>query len=169
MGVPERRGNRSRKIVLIDLENMLFGSHEGSDDAQSQNRSAEILSLAQARRPEDTIIVGCNPQLVFLANELFPVSQIVVGKGKDGADNALIDALDLDRAVERYAELCIVSGDNAFCAIAHPARAAGLSVRIVAPHAGLSTALRVFADTAVFLPEPADTHDDDRGLGDVAA
>lgn len=140
---------------------MLFGQHLGSEDNEQVNRSAEILALAQARRPEDTIIVGCNPHLAFLAHDLFPVSQIVVGKGKDGADNALIRALDLDLAAERYGELCIVSGDNAFCAIAHPARAAGLHVRIVAPHAGLSTALRVFADTAVFLPEPEDTSEDD--------
>lgn len=164
MGTGERRASKSRKIVLIDLENMLFGQHVGAVDGEPINRSAEILSLAQARRPEDTIIVGCNPQLAFLAHDLFPVSQIVVGKGKDGADHALIDALDLDRAVERYAEICIVSGDNAFCAIAHPARAAGLAVRIVAPHAGLSTALRVYADTAVFLPEP----DEDAGE-DLAA
>lgn len=158
----ERRGGGSRKIVLIDLENMLFGKHVGADSAEAVNRSGEILMLAQARRPDDTIIVGCNPHLAFLANDLFPASQIVVGKGKDGADNALIQALDLGRATERYGELCIVSGDNAFCAIAHPARAAGLRVRIVAPHARLSTALRVFADTTVFLPEPGDLTQDNQ-------
>lgn len=151
--VGDRRGSHSRKIVLVDLENMLFGNHEGSGAVIEHNRSKEILGLAQARRPGDNIIVGCNPQLVFLAADLFPGSQIVTGKGKDGADRALIDALDLDHAAERYDELCIVSGDHLFCNVAHPARQAGLSVRIVAPHAGLSTALRVFADTAVFLPE----------------
>lgn len=153
--VRDRRGSASRKIVLIDLENMLFGDHEGQ--GQAQNRSKEILGLAQARRPGDNIIVGCNPQLVFLAAETFPGSQIVTGKGKDGADMALIEALDLGRAIERYDELVIVSGDHLFCEVAHPARKAGLPVRIVAPHAGLSTALRVFADTAVFLPDDADS------------
>lgn len=152
----DRRGRSSRKIVLIDLENMLFGDHEGGQGEQSQDRSKEILELAQARRPGDNIIVGCNPQLVFLAADHFPGAQIVTGKGKDGADRALIDALDLDRAIDRYDELVIVSGDHLFCGVAHPARQAGLPVRIVAPHAGLSTALRVFANTAVFLPETDD-------------
>jgi len=150
----DRRADSSRKIVLIDLENMLFGHHtEGGAD-----RSAEILELAEARRPNDMLIVGCNPHLAFLANEHFPGAQIVTGKGKDGADQALIEAIDATHAAGRYSELCIVSGDHAFCEIAHSARKVGLSVRVVAPHAGLSTALRVYADTAVVLPE--DTPDE---------
>jgi len=99
------------------------------------------------------LIVGCNPHLAFLANEHFPGAKIVTGKGKDGADQALIDAVDADHAADRYSELCIVSGDHAFGEVAHAARRAGLRVRVVAPHAGLSTALRVYADTTVILPE----------------
>lgn len=166
--VGDRRGDSQRKIVLIDLENMLFGDHKGTDDELPRDRSAEILELAQARRPGDTVIVGCNPHLVFLAHDLFPNSQIVVGKGEDGADQALVDALDIERAGDRYSELCIVSGDHLFCEVAYPARKAGLLVRVVAPHAGLSTALRVYADTAVFLPEDEpqrNDHNDDNGDG----
>ena len=148
----DRRGPESRKIVLIDLENMLFGKHA---DGNRTDRSVEILELAEARRPQDMLIVGCNPNLAFLANTHFPGAQIVTGKGKDGADDALIAAIDATHAADRYSELCIVSGDHAFCEIAHAARKAGLSVRVVAPHAGLSTALRVFANTAVVLPEAA--------------
>lgn len=148
-----KRNDGSRKIVLIDLENMLFGHHQGSDAQRRPDRSAEILSLAQARRPGDMLIVGCNPHLAFLANEHFPGAKIVTGKGKDGADQALIDAVDATHAADRYSELCIVSGDHAFSEIAHAARRAGLRVRVVAPHAGLSTALRVYADTTVILPE----------------
>jgi len=149
----ERRADRSRKIVLIDLENMLFGNHA---DDHRRDRSTEILELAQARRPEDMLIVGCNPHLAFLANEHFPGAKIVTGKGKDGADTALIEAIDASHAAGRYSELCIVSGDHAFGEIAHAARKVGLAVRVVAPHAGLSTALRVYADTAVVLPEEPD-------------
>lgn len=144
---------RPRKIVLIDLENMMFGQHAST--GSEVNRSAEILELAQARRPTDMLVVGCNPQLAFTAKDLFPQAQIVTGKGKDGADHALIDTVDLHHAAGRFDELCIVSGDHAFATIAHAARQAGLSVRVVAPHFGLSTALRVYADTAVMLPDLA--------------
>lgn len=150
----DRRTGSSRKIVLIDLENVLFGNHtEGGPD-----RSVEILDLAQARRPDDMLIVGCNPHLAFLADEHFHGAKIVTRKGKDGADQALIEAIDTSHVAERYDELCIVSGDHAFCEIAYAARKAGLTVRVVAPHAGLSTALRVYADTAVVLPEGDSTN-----------
>lgn len=154
----EAKGDRrtpggSRKIVLIDLENMLFGDHQGSDPECRSDRSAEILDLAQARRPGDMLIVGCNPHLAFLAKDHFPGSKIVTGKGKDGADQALIETIDPVHTAERYSELCIVSGDHAFGTLALTARRFGMNVRVVAPHAGLSTALRVYADTAVLLPE----------------
>lgn len=149
----DQRDTRSaqRKIVLLDLENMLFGQHE--TQRSTQDRSEEILRLAEARRPTDMVIVGCNPNLAFSAKDLFPLARIVTGHGKDGADRALIDTLDLQHAAERFAELCIVSGDHAFAEIAHAARKAGMRVRVVAPHFGLSTALRVYADTAIMLPE----------------
>lgn len=149
-GNENRRGaTPSRKIVLIDIENMLFGAHERSGDV----RPWEILCLAEARRPTDMIIVGCNPQLAFLAKEHFPQARIVTGHGKNGADQALIETLDMTHVAERFTELCIVSGDHAFASIAHAARKAGLRVRVVGPHLGLSTELRVQADTAVLLPE----------------
>lgn len=154
----DRRADGSRKIVLIDMENMLFGSHA---EGNRVDRSVEILELAEARRPHDMLIVGCNPHLAFLASEHFPGAKIVTGKGKDGADQALIDAIDASHAAGRYDELVIVSGDHAFCEVAHEARKVGLTVRVVAPHAGMSTALRVYADTAVILPEaPDDTTED---------
>ena len=148
----ERRqtGDANRKIVIIDLENMMFGDHASSS---RPDRSQEILDLAEARRPTDMVIVGCNPRLAFSAKSLFPNSQIVTGHGKDGADRALIDTLDLNHAADRFDELCIVSGDHAFAPIAHAARQQGLRIRIVAPRFGMSTALRVYADTAVHLPE----------------
>lgn len=144
----------SRKIVLIDLENMLFGDHE-TNTLEHGDSGRAILKLAEARRPTDQLIVGCNPHLAFVARDLFPTAQIVTGKGKDGADLALVATIDLEHAAERFSELCIVSGDHAFTSIAQQARQAGLRVRVVAPHAGLSTALRLQANTSIFLPSVA--------------
>lgn len=144
-----RTDSAPRKIVIVDLENMMFGNHVDP----SQDRSVEILELAQARRPTDMVIVGCNPRLAFSAKDHFPQARIVTGHGKDGADRVLIETLDLDHAADRFDELCIVSGDHAFADVAHAARRAGLQIRVVAPRFGLSTALRVYADTAVLLPE----------------
>lgn len=158
----DNRHEMSRKIVLIDLENMLFGDHE-EQALEHGGSGSSILKLAEARRPSDQVIVGCNPHLAFVAKELFPSAQIVTGKGKDGADLALVATIDLAHAAERFSELCIVSGDHAFTSVAQEARLAGLRVRVIAPHAGLSTALRLQANTSIFLPTavagPSDTEE----------
>jgi len=151
-GPNDNRGSRSRKIVLIDIENMLFGNHRDAEIERS-DRGGQILDLAESRRRTDHLIVGCNPQLAFVAKELFPNARIVTGRGKDGADRALVATIEPSHAALRFSELCIVSGDHAFTELAREARIAGLSVRVVAPHAGLSTALRLQANTSILLPE----------------
>ena len=129
----KQRDQRSRKLVLVDLENVLFGRHETTDLSVLRERSSELQALAQARRSEDQLLVGCNPQLVFAARGAFPRAKIVVGKGADGADRALLDAFDLDVAFRRFSEVCIVSGDHAFADLAYEVRQAGLDLRVLAP------------------------------------
>ena len=138
--------------MLVDLENVLFGSHETLLDAAIDTHSDVILATAQARRTSDQLIVGCNPRLAFAARSAFPTAQLVTRTGANGADAALIDHLDAAHAAGRFTELCIVSGDHAFASLARDARHSGLLVRVVAPSFGLSTALRLQADVAVTLP-----------------
>ncbi len=154
---PDSREQSCRKIVLIDLENLLFGHHE-SEAAQNDQSGEQILSLAEARRPSDHLVVGCNPRLAFVAKDLFPTARIVTGKGKDGADLALVATIDLEHAASRFSELCIVSGDHAFTELARRARLSGLAVRVVAPHAGLSTELRLQANMSILVPEAQTPH-----------
>lgn len=147
------RINVSRKIVIVDIENVLDGHHEMITSDDLVERAVEILRAAQARRPEDQVIVGCNPTLAFSAVAAFPGAQLVVGKGTDGADLALIQKFDPATAASRFTELCIVSGDHAFAPIARASAIAGLPVRLVVPHGGLSAALSAQSDLTVTLPE----------------
>lgn len=151
---PPRTPNR--KLVVVDLENVLFGVHAQLVGADLRSQTQLILDLAQARRLDDQLIVGCNPHLAFAAKAAFPRAQLLTRTGADGADRALIEHLDIAHVADRYQELCIVSGDHAFAELAHEARSNGLTTRVVAPHHGLSTALRLQADVAVRLPRPAE-------------
>lgn len=151
----EQARTPNRKLVVVDLENVLFGVHEQLVGADLQSQTELILDLAQARRLDDQLIVGCNPHLAFAAKAAFPRAQLLTRKGADGADRALIEHLDIAHVAARYRELCIVSGDHAFADLAHEARFNGLMTRVVAPHQGLSAALRLQADVAVRLPKPA--------------
>ena len=149
----DTRSSSSRKLVLVDLENLLFGGHERVVESVLDDRSAAILAIAQARRVGDQLVVGCNPRLAFEARTAFPGARLVTRTGENGADAALIDAFDSDHAASRFTELCIVSGDHAFADLAHHARDAGMTIRVVAPKFGLSAALRLQADVAVLLPD----------------
>ncbi len=160
----DTRESISRKLVLVDLENILFGAHQTASDLEVSDRSAAIRTLAEARRPTDQLIVGCNPHLAFAARAACPHARLVTRIGADGADSALIDQLDTRHAADRFTELCIVSGDHAFADVALEARRAGLSVRVIAPRFGLSLALRHHADLALMLPEAID-----RARHDLAA
>ncbi len=153
----------NRKLVVVDLENVLFGVHEQLMGADLRTQTDQILGLAEARREDDQLIVGCNPHLAFAARAAFPSAQLLTRKGADGADRALIEHLDVAHVAARYHEVSIVSGDHAFADLAHEARWNGLTTRVVAPHQGLSAALRLQADIAVRLPKPAE------GWSDAAA
>ena len=150
----EQARTPNRKLVVVDLENVLFGVHERLMGADLRAQTEMILDLAQARRADDQLIVGCNPHLAFAARAAFPKAQLLTRTGADGADRALIEHLDIAHVASRYNELCIVSGDHAFSDLAHEARWNGLTTRVVAPHMGLSAALRLQADVAVRLPRP---------------
>ncbi len=159
----EQKRAPNRKLVVVDLENVLFGVHENLDERVIAEQTESILRLAEARRTDDQLVVGCNPRLAFAARRAFPRAQLLTRKGADGADLALIEHIDAVHAASRFAELCIVSGDHAFAELAHAARWHGLSTRVVAPHHGLSAALRLQADVSIRLPRP------DEGWSDAAA
>lgn len=148
------RDSLHRKLVLVDLENLLFGEHEEEDLPILNTRSRQIRDLAQARRDEDQLVIGCNPHLAFAARSAFPRAKIVVGSGPDGADNALLRSFDLSVAQRRFHEVCIVSGDHAFADLAQQVRLGGLGVRIVAPKFGLSDQLRLQATKTILLSTP---------------
>lgn len=148
------RDLRSRKLVLVDFENVLFGQHESTDLSVLSQRSKEVHALVCARRSQDQFLVGCNPELVFAARSVFPRAKIVVGKGVDGADQALLNAFDLDVAFRRFSEVCIVSGDHAFADLAYKVRQAGLDLSVLAPKFGLSTDLRLQATSTTLLSTP---------------
>ena len=80
------------------------------------------------------------------------VRWIVGADAPDGADRALLAAIDLRRVARDYDELVIVSGDHAFADLARRAKMLGLTVQVVtAQHpeqrSMLSRELAAAADT----------------------
>jgi len=70
--------------------------------------------LASNRRERDHAIVASNPALAFEVAEAFPTAKQLVRRGTNGADDALLEAIDPADAARRFSRVVIGSGDGAF-------------------------------------------------------
>lgn len=117
-----------RRLVLIDIENVVGGS-----DACVEDVAAAMVAIHRIVRPtvHDVLVVACGPRLLGAAMTAIGPS-VRLGRGVDGADARLIEAMDPDAVRTRYSSVVLVSGDSA--AFAEPVRrlaAAGVPTDVV--------------------------------------
>ncbi|MBP2264714.1 hypothetical protein J3A64_000178 [Pseudarthrobacter sp. PvP004] len=122
-------GNRT--LHAIDLENEL-----GGVDASPQEISDffHVWSLHTSTvTPGDRVIVAMSHRLAKRAWFVLPRQGIqrVVGSGQDGADNALLHAIDITHDSRRFSRLVIGSGDGIFTDLALKAARSGMQVEQV--------------------------------------
>jgi hypothetical protein len=99
----------NRSLVLVDLENLIGGA------ANKRLVAATITQLMTRPWAQDgsLIIVGTGPTLAETAMFSVPPSwRYVIGRGLNGADNALLQAAE--PLLDRVGRLVIASGDHAF-------------------------------------------------------
>lgn len=142
-----------RRYVLVDIENPTCGAKTAIGEVAAL---WQVLKLqAPGITPFDHVVVGASRMVVrkYRAAIHGPNVRWVVGAdATDGADRALLTAIDLRRVARDYDELVIVSGDHAFADLARKAKLAGLGVQVVtAEHpqqrSMLSRELAAAADT----------------------
>lgn len=146
-------GSRKRRYILFDVENPTCGAKATCEEL------ADFWSILKQQAPgiapRDHVVVGASRSVVrrYRAAIHGPNIKWVVGAdAPDGADRALLDAIDLRRVARDYDELVIVSGDHAFADLARRAKMLGLTVQVVtAQHpeqrSMLSRELAAAADT----------------------
>ncbi|MCK5929055.1 MAG: NYN domain-containing protein [Nocardioides sp.] len=154
---------KTRSYVLVDLENVTFGGRV----SRTQLRALwhEFASVALEDSAEAHIVVGTSRRTAQRYAGALPARDVkwVIGPdAPDGADHALLSAIDLRRVARRYDELVIASGDHIFSDLARAARHHGLSVRAITtrdprePHRNrMSAALRTAAHLATSLAVPS--------------
>ncbi|SCL25879.1 NYN domain-containing protein [Micromonospora rhizosphaerae] len=145
--------SRKRRYVLLDIENPTRGARATREEAAGL---WNILKLqAPGIAPHDHVVVGASRLVVRKYRAAIHganVKWVVGADAPDGADRALLAAIDLRRVAAEYDELVIISGDHAFADLARQAKWAGLSVQVVtAEHpkqrSVLSRELAAAADT----------------------
>ena len=140
-----------RTLHLIDLENLAGGGALSFEPA---------LSAANAYRhhvpvgPGDLVTVATGPSSSLAANQAFPTARLLIGRGVDGADRALLQVLTDDPAIRRVDQVVVASGDGIFAAPVRDLTRTAVYVAIACRLSALSTRLRLAASMLIALPEP---------------
>ena len=139
----------ARSFHVIDVENLLGAEHI----LPIAPGFGSLYRECSGAGPDDLLLVGADRAHLFGLRGAFPGAHVVVGTGPDGADDALIDALDLSTIARGHDSIVIASGDHRFAGLAAGARSVGLEVVVLARRAGLHRMLGAQADRVVVFPE----------------
>jgi hypothetical protein len=134
-----RRRPAGRTLHLLDVENLAGGTWSGPEAvAPALDAYRRSVGVAEA----DHVVIGSGPTLAVAAKLAWPGSQVVVGRGVDGADRALLRTVDPAFVAARFDRVVIGSGDHAFAGVVSALRARGVAVCVVAAGPSLSRDLR---------------------------
>jgi len=122
----------TRRYFLFDVENPTRGAKFTCAELAT---FWSVLKLqAPGIAPHDHVVIGASRSVrkkyrsvIFGPN----VKWVTGANAPDGADHALLAAIDLRRVARDYDELVIVSGDHIFVELASRAKALGLRVHVV--------------------------------------
>lgn len=144
---------RRRRYVLVDIENPTRGARATAQEVAAF--WALLKQQAPGIAPHDHVVVGAARAVVRKYRDAIRganVKWVVEADAPDGADRALLAAIDLSRVAQEFDELVIVSGDHAFADLARRAKSHGLAVHVVTTErpgqrSTLSRELAAVADT----------------------
>ncbi|WP_062310113.1 NYN domain-containing protein [Demequina rhizosphaerae] len=152
-----------RRLVVVDLENLLGCAPELASDACWALALSSALDAVGYAAGRDQLVVGVGPDWVFTAADLAPGARVVTRAGESGADLALCACLeDVDLVAARFDSVVIASGDHEFVRPVLRLLGAGVPAVVAALPLSASTELTYYASDTVWLERPA------RTLGEAA-
>lgn len=148
----KKRALRGRRLVVVDIENMVGGAVVTTEQAVAARLSLqEAVTLSGCEQ----IIIGTS-HIGVLATWLgWRGPRLVVRSGANGADLALLEVITGERISERFDEVVLVSGDGIFTDAVAALGAAGVAVTVVARSGHCSRRLQMAAGRTVFLNNDA--------------
>lgn len=141
----------SRTLTYVDLENACGGS---AYVAHRHRRVLRAIRNLGDGRPMLTVYstgVRAREDCIDL-HWVWNGCRFLLGRGINGADNALIDALENEPCAFRSDRVILVSGDHAFAPSVRKLRERGIHVTVVAPPTSLSKELCQAASEVAWLP-----------------
>lgn len=129
-----------RRLHLLDVENLLSG-----EVSPTRVRAFWQMYRDQHVGPQDLVVVACAERVAGDVLFNLPATvRVVLGEDvPDGADRALIEAVDATHQAARFDEVLLGSGDGVFVPLVTEFITAGCPVELVTPYRDVSAALRL--------------------------
>ena len=144
----KQRALSGRRLILVDIENVLGGAVCCSADALwAKTQVLEAVAVSG----HDQIVIGTSHQGLLSTGCAWPNLRYVVGSGPDGADRALLAVMQ-ENLADRFDAVVLVSGDGIFTDQVACLGRAGVVVTVVAHPDGLARRLELAAGRVAFLP-----------------
>ncbi|HUP71830.1 MAG TPA: NYN domain-containing protein [Acidimicrobiales bacterium] len=144
-----------RTLHVIDLENLASGAGRTAGEfLDAMDRYRSVVRIAGDDLVEVAVDASAWRRVAF---ELPRSWRVRFGYGRDGADRALLQAVDPRVVAGRFDRVVIGSGDGAFVGLAEGLTVAGRRVDVVSRAGSLSRRLARAATVVVLLPEPLDS------------
>lgn len=147
--LPSGRDLRNRRLVVVDIENVIGGAALNAHAVAWARRAIEDLC---GPADSDHVVIGTSHVGLLAVGSTWGGPRHVVGSGPDGADLALLDVLD-ENIATRFGETILVSGDGIFTTSLAALAAAGVRTTVIAHPDGLSRRLRMTAHRVLHLAE----------------
>jgi hypothetical protein len=141
-----------RTKIYVDLENACGGSALVAQNQTSVRKKIQLF--AEQFASQVTYSVG--PSALQDCRSLvwdWGFARFLPGRGLDGADLALLSAIQSDRFRPNIDTLILVSGDHIFAETVLELKSAGIPTTVVAQSRSLSNQLRIAATRVHYLPE----------------
>ena len=145
---PKKRALRGRRLVVVDIENMVGGS------VMTPLQVAQVHSFLEAiglLRGNDQAVVGASHIGLLSAGLGWKGARLLVRSGENGADLALLEVLTGEFVESRFDEVILVSGDGIFADTVAALAAKGVAVTVVAREDSCSKRLRMAAGRTVYM------------------
>jgi hypothetical protein len=150
-GSRSRRGREvgQRRLVLVDIENVVGGSSALRDQVQW---ARDVVEEGVSARPDDQVVIGVAPAGLLNLACAWTRVRYVMRSGLDGADLVLLEVLG-ENIADRFGEVVLVSGDGIFADALGALASQGVHTTVVAHSNGLSRRLELAANAITFLPD----------------
>jgi hypothetical protein len=143
-----------RSVIYVDAENVL-GSHRRCPPTCWNRHLVGAVATAKLSTA-DQVVVACGPTLALAAGLALPGARLLVGRGVDGADGALIGDIEPEWVSSRFDRVALLSGDGIFTEPVEALRRNELRVVVFALRRAASLRLLGAASAYAFIDGPED-------------